>query len=249
MSKSIRQTVLIIDDEQDIRELLVDALSQVGFDAVAVASGEQMWAILEQRDIHLVILDLRLHGEDGLTLARELRQQNKNIAIMMLTGKGDATDRILGLEVGADDYLMKPFDIRELQARAKALLRRSSITLSQITELNSEQQILRFGDWELNLTQRQLHHRSGRQVELTLGEFSILETLAQAPDRIMTREQILAASHGLDADVYDRTVDVLILRLRRKIESNPRHPSFICTERGLGYRFHGPVLRIDGQPA
>ena len=247
MSKPIRQTVLIVDDERDIRELLVDALNQVGFDALAVADGGQMWTVLQQRDIHLVILDLRLQGEDGLTLARELRQQNHNIAIMMLTGKGDATDRILGLEVGADDYLMKPFDIRELQARSKALLRRSAMTSNQVVELNTEQKILRFGDWELNLTQRQLHHCTGRQVELTLGEFSILETLAQAPDRIMTREQILSASHGLDADVYDRTVDVLILRLRRKIEPDSRHPSYICTERGLGYRFHGPVLKTDGE--
>ena len=245
MIELTKKTVLLVDDDPDIRALLADALQQKGYLALLAENGEQMWQQLSDNDIALIIMDLYLSQEDGLQLAREVRAQF-SMPIMMLTGKGDETDRVLGLELAADDYMMKPFSLRELMARIHALIRRSTqLTPTLAKAIDESHECLSFGHWLLDLTARQLLDQQGQQVILTLGEFSLLEVLAKHPDRVLTREQLLDMSRGLVSDVFDRTVDVLILRLRRKIEQNPKTPEFIKTQRGLGYLFQGPVRRSD----
>jgi two-component system, OmpR family, response regulator len=242
MTEQNKKTILIVDDDRDISELLCDAFSQKGYQAVSAENGVQMWDCLNQSQIDLVLMDLYLRNEDGLQLARNIRD-HFSMPIMMLTGKGDETDRILGLELAADDYMMKPFNLRELMARVHALLRRAAplqaVQLPNIIEEAHE--CLSFGNWTLDITSRQLQDRSGKHIALTLGEFSLLEVLARHPDRVFSREQLIDQSRGLEAEVFDRTVDVLILRLRRKVETNPKMPQFIKTQRGLGYFFQGPV--------
>ncbi|WP_394183725.1 response regulator [Marinomonas posidonica] len=241
MTEPSKKTLLVVDDDQDIRQLLCDALSQKGYQVREAEDGRQMWAHLEAEAVDLVLMDLYLKEEDGLSLAREVRERFV-MPIMMLTGKGDETDRILGLELAADDYMMKPFNLRELTARIHALLRRSfQAPPADVHAVNQDHECLRFGSWVLDLTARLLQDQEGKLVTLTLGEFSLLEVLARHPDRIFTREQLIEQSRGLETEVFDRTVDVLILRLRRKIESNPKTPEFIKTQRGLGYFFQGPV--------
>ena len=245
MSETLKKTVLVVDDDADIRTLLSDALQQKGYLALQAENGEKMWQQLEAEPVYLIIMDLYLQDEDGLQLAREVRETHQ-VPIMMLTGIGDETDRILGLELAADDYMMKPFSMREVMARIHALIRRSTQLTPPIANqlshtLAEAHQCLSFGPWLLDLTARQLKDNKGNLVVLTLGEFSLLEALALHPDRILTREQLLDMSRGLETEVFDRTIDVLILRLRRKIEANPKTPEFIKTQRGLGYLFQGPV--------
>lgn len=235
--------LLVVDDDLDMRQLLSDALSASGYHVHSAANGREMKLALAQHSIALIILDLRLEREDGLTLARELRKSSA-VPIMMLTGKGDETDRILSLELAADDFLMKPFNIRELLARVHALLRRSRPASEAEGSGSSGEQCLAFGDWVLDLERRELRTRAGARKDLTYAEFNLLEAFVRAPARVWTREQLLEHSRGLDATVYDRTVDVLILRLRRKIEPNPRQPRYIRTERGVGYIFSAEVSRL-----
>ena len=232
--------VLIVDDEADMRELLCDLIESAGLRATAVEDGAAMRAELESGGYSLLILDLRLRREDGLTLARSVRAASA-IPIMILTGKGDETDRILGLELAADDYLMKPFNPRELLARVRALLRRTG---GEFLPLPSAPRaaaaghaIVRFGGWTLDLTERTLRDRNSQPCALTPSEFALLETFTRNPDRVLTREWLLEQLRGEESEAFDRTVDVLILRLRRKIERNAAHPEFIRTERGLGYLF------------
>ncbi|SBT17881.1 Transcriptional regulatory protein OmpR [Marinomonas gallaica] len=241
MSELGKKTLLIVDDEPDIRHLLSDALAQKGYQVFDAQNGVMMWQCLEEHSVDLILMDLYLQEEDGLQLAREVRERF-DMPIMMLTGKGDETDRILGLELAADDYMMKPFNLRELTARIHALLRRSNRNMPTQT-LSTDHDCLYFGKWILDLTSRQLRDQQGDEVILTLGEFSLLETLATRPDRVLSREQIIDLSRGLETEVFDRTVDVLILRLRRKLEANPKAPEFIKTQRGLGYLFQGPVSK------
>ncbi len=244
MTEPPKQRILVVDDEPAMRELLDDLFTDAGYQVVSAADGEGLRKAIAAQPCSLVILDLRLKGEDGLMLARELRQQS-SIPIMMLTGKGDETDRILGLELAADDYLMKPFNNRELLARVRAMLRRT-------TELSSPQvrkedryshQRFSFDGWVMDLTSRELFNPDGRPESLTFAEFGLLEVFVKSPNRVLSRDQLLELSRGLEADVFDRTIDVLILRLRRKIEPNPKQPRYIRTERGLGYIFSAPVIQ------
>lgn len=235
--------LLVVDDDADMRALLNDALSAQGYAVHAVANGQDMRAAMARFDIALVILDLKLEREDGLALARELRQTNA-VPIMMLTGKGDETDRILSLELAADDFLMKPFNLRELLARVHALLRRTRQVQPATTTLQETHERFAFGQWVLDFTARELTDTRGQRVDLTYAEFNLLEAFVRAPSRVWSREQLLEHSRGLDSTVYDRTIDVLILRLRRKIEPNPRQPQYIRTERGVGYLFASEVRRL-----
>jgi DNA-binding response OmpR family regulator len=182
---------------------------------------------------------LRLAGEDGMTIARALRDQSA-IPIIMLTGVRDEADRVMGLELGADDYLTKPFSPRELLARIRTVLRRTKSTaLSQAQR--REIRAYRFADFELNLRTRRLRQGDTQAIDLTNGEFNLLAALLAAPERILTRDQLLDASRVYDNEVYDRSIDVQVLRLRRKIEADPTQPRFIVTERGIGYIFKSPV--------
>jgi two-component system, OmpR family, response regulator len=231
--------VLALDDDEAVRQLITDYLSQNDLRVTAVANGKELAAVMARETIDLVILDIRLPGEDGLQIAHALREQS-GIPILMLTGRAEEADRVMGLELGADDYLTKPFSPRELLARIRALLRRAQ---AQATVADSLDKVraYRFGGWELNVGLRKLKSPQGQAVTLTNGEFSLLAAFLSAPQRILSRDQLLELSRLHNAEVYDRSIDVQILRLRRKIESNPAHPQFIVTERGVGYVFNAPV--------
>lgn len=231
--------VLIVDDEADMRELLCDLIESNGLRATAVEDGAAMRAQLTGDDYALLILDLRLQREDGLALARSVRGVS-TIPIMILTGKGDETDRILGLELAADDYLMKPFNPRELLARVRALLRRAGGELMPARATRNkpeEHDVARFGDWQLDFSTRSLRDLHDQPCPLTPSEYALLEAFVRNSNRVLTRDKLLENLRGENTDVFDRTIDVLILRLRRKIERNPCHPEFIRTERGIGYIF------------
>ena len=239
MSDTVQPHILVVDDDPDIRELLEDYLTENALRVSVVASGKAMSQVLADEAIDLVILDLRLAGEDGMSIVRTLRDSS-SIPIVMLTGVRDEADRVMGLELGADDYLTKPFSPRELLARIRTVLRRTKG--SALTQARERQvRAYRFAEFELNLRTRRLKDLDGRPVNLTNGEFNLLAALLGAPQRILTRDQLLEASRVYDNEVYDRSIDVQVARLRRKIEADPSHPRFVVTERGVGYTFNCAV--------
>lgn len=239
MSDTVQPHILVVDDDPDIRELLEDYLTENALRVSVVASGKAMSQVLADEAIDLVILDLRLAGEDGMAIVRTLRDSS-SIPIVMLTGVRDEADRVMGLELGADDYLTKPFSPRELLARIRTVLRRTKG--SALTQARERQvRAYRFAEFELNLRTRRLKHLDGRPINLTNGEFNLLAALLGAPQRILTRDQLLEASRVYDNEVYDRSIDVQVARLRRKIEADPSHPRFVVTERGVGYTFNCAV--------
>ncbi len=231
--------VLALDDDPAIRQLVCDYLSENDLRVTAVANGKEFDATLARETIDLVVLDLRLQGEDGMQIARRLREASA-IPILMLTGRADEADRVMGLELGADDYLTKPFSQRELLARIRALLRRARAQAT-VAEAIAQVRAYRFGSWELNIGLRKLKSAQGKAVDLTNGKFSLLAAFVSSPQRILSREQLLDLSRLHNAEVYDRSIDVQILRLRRKIEDDPANPRFIKTERGAGYLFDAAV--------
>jgi two-component system, OmpR family, response regulator len=231
--------ILVVDDDPQIRDLLQEYLAENELRVSVALNGAQMSQILTDEVIDLVILDLRLAGEDGMTIARTLRDQSA-IPIIMLTGVRDEADRVMGLELGADDFLTKPFSPRELLARIRTVLRRTKSTAVAQAQ-RREVRAYRFADFELNLRTRRLRQHDTQNIDLTNGEFNLLAALLAAPERILSRDQLLDASRVYDNEVYDRSIDVQVLRLRRKIEADPAQPRFIVTERGVGYIFKSPV--------
>jgi DNA-binding response OmpR family regulator len=231
--------VLALDDDPSVRQLVSDYLAENELRVTAVASGAEFEQVLSRETIDLVVLDLRLQGEDGLQIARRLRESS-TVPILMLTGRAEEADRVMGLELGADDYLTKPFSPRELLARIRALLRRARAQAT-VADAISRVRAYRFGGWELNIGLRRLKSAQGRVVELTNGEFSLLAAFVSSPQRVLSRDQLLDLSRLHNAEVYDRSIDVQILRLRRKIEVDPAQPQFIKTERGVGYFFAANV--------
>lgn len=241
MPESIQPHILVIDDDPEIRALLQEYLLANMLRVSVASSGKEMSQILAAEAIDLIVLDLRLAGEDGMVIARSLRDQSA-IPIVMLTGVRDEADRVMALELGADDYLTKPFSPRELLARIRTVLRRTKGAAPGTgTARQKEIRAYRFAEFELNLRTRRLKQREGRQIVLTNGEFNLLAALLAAPERILTRDQLLEASRVYDNEVYDRAIDIQVLRLRRKIEPDPSQPRFIVTERGVGYIFSSPV--------
>jgi len=242
MQEVAQPHILVVDDDPQIRDLLTEYLGENGMRVSVAGNGQAMSQILADETIDLVILDLRLAGEDGMAIARSLRERF-TIPVVMLTGVRDEADRVMGLELGADDYVTKPFSPRELLARIRTVLRR---TRRAGTEPEKPQEIraYRFGDFELNLRTRRLKRLDGTAVNLTNGELNLLAALLAAPERILTRDQLLEASRVYDNEVYDRAIDIQILRLRRKIEADPSQPRYIVTERGVGYVFSAPVESI-----
>ena len=237
--------ILAVDDDAAIRELIAEYFGENGFRVTAVNSGREMHVVLKREAVDLVILDVKLPGEDGFALAREIREKS-NIAVIMLTGQGHEIDRILGLELGADDYVVKPFSPRELLARIKAVLRRYP-PASQAADDNPadarrepEARTYQFSGWELATGTRRLRSPKGARIELTNGEYALLMSFLKAPKRVLSRDQLLEGSR-LHDDIYDRSIDVQILRLRRKIEPDPNVPTLIRTERGVGYFFNSDV--------
>jgi two-component system OmpR family response regulator len=231
--------VLALDDDPDIRKVLVQYLSDQDLRVTAVATGREMLSILENEPIDLLMIDLRLPGEDGLALARKVRETSAT-PIMILSGKADEADRVMGLELAADDYVVKPFSLRELLARIRAVLRRSRPSES-VAARDDELRAYRFAGWELNLRLHRLTSPAGKRVALTNSEFSLLCAFLSAPQRVLTRDQLLERSRLHALEVYDRAIDVTMLRLRRKIEHDPSNPELLRTERGTGYLFTAPV--------
>lgn len=227
-------TLLIVDDDAELRELLVRYLQASGFDVYAVADGGAMEKHLRSQPVDLVILDLMLPGKDGLTIARELRSSS-DLPIIMLSARGDDVDRIVGLEVGADDYLAKPFNSRELLARIRAMLRRRMADKTHETRAVEVQAHL-FGPYRLNVQAHRLT-RDGRDIALTTADFKLLCLFARHPNQMLSRDALMDMLKGYERASFDRSIDVRVTRLRRKIEDNPAAPEFIRTVRGEGYMF------------
>jgi two-component system OmpR family response regulator len=239
MPEVIRPHILVVDDDPQIRSLLKDYFGENGMRVSVASNGQEMSRIINDEAIDLVILDLRLADEDGMAIARSLRDRLA-IPLVMLTGVRDEADRVMGLELGADDYVMKPFSPRELLARIRTILRRTKNSVADPVR-RREIRAYRFGDFELNLRTRRLKRQDGRAVNLTNGEVNLLAALLAAAGRVLTRDQLLEASRVYDNEVYDRTIDIQVLRLRRKIEEDAAQPRYIVTERGVGYLFSAPV--------
>ena len=234
--------VAALDDDASVRALIAEYLTKHELRVTTVATGTELAEVFARETIDAVILDLRLPGEDGMQIARRLREQS-TVPILMLTGLTDEADRVMGLELGADDYLGTPFSPRELLARIRALLRRAQAQAT-VADAIAKVRAYRFGGWELNIGLRRLRAADGTSVELTNGEFSLLTAFLSSPQRVLTRDQLLELSRLHNAEVYDRSIDVQILRLRRKIEPDPANPRFIRTERGAGYVFQATVEAI-----
>ncbi|MEO8523653.1 MAG: response regulator [Caldimonas sp.] len=231
--------VLAVDDDASTCDLVRVYLGDRDMRVTTVASGADMSQVLARESVDLVLLDLRLNGEDGLEIARNLRGSSK-VPIIILTGRQDEADRIMGLELGADDYLTKPFSPRELVARIRALLRRTQMH-ETVADAMASIRAYRFAGWELNLRLRRLTSPSGEEVALRNGELNLLLAFLTAPKRVLRREQLLELSRLHNAEVYDRAIDVQVGRLRRKIEVDAKSPQLIMTERGSGYIFTGDV--------
>ena len=243
MQTELAPHVLVVDDDAATRQIIAEYLGENDIRVTAVASGSEMQGTLAEQTIDVVVLDLRLGGEDGMEIAKKLRQDS-TVPIIMVTGKKDEADRVMGLELGADDYITKPFSPRELLARVRAVLRRYKLIQDLMPARDEKRRAYRFGGWELNLRTRRLNSPQGARIELTNGEFSLLQAFCAAPRRILSRDQLLELSRLNRTEVYDRTIDVQILRLRRKIEVDAAQPQFIKTERGAGYLFDVTVETI-----
>ena len=231
MSKGSR--ILVVDDDADLRWMVEKYLSKHEFVVTLAEDGEQMREVLERQEFDLAILDINLPGEDGLSLARYLRA-NYQIGIIMLSAAAEVFDRIVGLEMGADDYVTKPFEPRELLARVKSVLRRVQGVVERETEPNSR---VRFGEFTLDLEAHQMLDKNDEPVALTSMEFDLLKAFAENPNKVLDRDQLLSLSHNRDWDPFDRSIDIRITRLRRKIEVEPSRPQVIKTVRGAGYIF------------
>jgi DNA-binding response OmpR family regulator len=239
MNDSPRPHVLVVDDDPGVLDLVCDYLGEHELRVSTAQSGGEMLSRFDREAVDLVLLDLKLRGEDGMQLARALRER-ATVPIVLLTGRSDVADRVMGLELGADDYVTKPFSPRELLARVRAVLRRYRVQAT-LPERENTRRAMRFAGWELNLRTRRLCAPDGRPIDLSNGEFSLLCALCRAPRRILTRDQLLSMSRLHEAEVYDRAIDVQIHRLRSKLETNPAVPTLIVTLRGAGYRFDSDV--------
>jgi len=229
--------ILVVDDQQEICDLVREYLSGEGFRVSTANDGGGMREAIAREPVDLVVLDLVLRGEDGLQLARELRDSS-DIGIIMLTGRGETVDRIIGLEMGADDYLSKPFHLRELLARVRSVLRRGS---SRGDKPAAGRPRITFAGWTLDLASRELLSPTGEDVRLTTGEFELLAAFVNQPNQVLSRDRLLDLSRHREAGPFDRTIDVQVGRLRRKLEDDPKNPGLIKTVRGGGYIFTPPV--------
>jgi DNA-binding response OmpR family regulator len=234
--------LLIVDDESEVADMLARYFGRQGFEVVTAADGEQMRQRLTEARIDLVMLDLGLPGEDGFSITRYLRETWKG-PVVIVTGRGDSVDRIVGLELGADDYVTKPFDLRELLARVRSVLRRTHQSATAASETPRAGADYAFEGFTLDTRSRTLSSRDGTPVELTTGEFTLLRVLAENAHRVLSRDQLMTHLYGRDAGPFDRAIDVQVGRLRRKIELDPSRPALIKSVRGAGYVFTPSVTR------
>jgi two-component system OmpR family response regulator len=229
--------IVIVDDQPEICELVYNYLSGEGYRVSTANDGPSMRRIMQQYEVDLVLLDIQLPGDDGLSLARQLRAVS-DIGIIILTGRGETVDRIIGLEMGADDYLPKPFHLRELLARVKSVLRRAS---ARGEASKAPPQSAVFNGWKLDLTSRELKAPSGEEVRLTTGEFDLLAAFVGNANQVLSRDRLLDLARNRESGPFDRTIDVQVGRLRKKLEDDPQNPSLIKTVRGSGYIFTASV--------
>jgi DNA-binding response OmpR family regulator len=234
--------ILIVDDQKEICEVVQEYLSGEGYKVSVAHDGPSMRRVMQQARIDLVILDLMLPGEDGLTLARGLRDES-NVGIIILTGRGETVDRIIGLEMGADDYLPKPFHLRELLARVKSVLRRVAGRSSK-DKPATQRHKAKFAGWNLDLATRELLSPAGAEVRLTTGEFDLLAAFVNNANQVLSRDRLLDLARNREAGPFDRTIDVQVGRLRRKLEEDPERPTMIKTVRGTGYIFT-PTVEVE----
>jgi two-component system OmpR family response regulator len=233
--------ILIVDDDREIRELVGNFLKRNGLNVTFAADGRQMRALLENMTVDLIVLDIMMPGDDGLVLCRELRGgKHKSTPVLLLTARSDDMDRIIGLEMGADDYIVKPFVARELLARIKAVLRRTRMLPPnfQVTEPGRQ---VAFGDWRLDTTARHLLDASGTIVSLSGAEYRLLRVFLDHPQRVLNRDQLLNLTQGRDADIFGRSIDLLVSRLRQRLREDAREPIYIKTVRSEGYVFASAV--------
>jgi two-component system OmpR family response regulator len=240
--------ILIVDDDRDIRELAGAYLEKQGLRCTLAANGREMWAALQQATPDLIVMDVMMPGDDGLTLTRDLRaSKHRAIPILMLTARDDETDRVIGLEMGADDYLTKPFAVRELLARIRAVLRRARM-LPPSMQVTETAQWLAFGDWKLDTVGRNLLDVNGVEVAMSGGEYRLLRVFLDHPHRALSRDQLLELTHGHGADQYDRSIDLMVSRLRQRLGDGPREPRYIKTLRNEGYVFSATVAAVEARP-
>jgi two-component system OmpR family response regulator len=229
---------MIVDDHQDIRDPLAEFLHRHGFKTMCAADGKAMDQLLHTGLPDIIVLDVMMPGENGLSICKRLRAAH-NIPIIMLSAMGEETDRIVGLEIGADDYITKPFSPRELVARIKTVLRRANASRTTPDKTQQEDTIT-FGDWILVISQRELQNTDGVAIPLSTSEFNMLHAFLERPNRILSRDQLLDLTKGRAAEMFDRSIDNQVSRLRKKIESDPKNPTFIKTVWGGGYMFSLP---------
>ena len=233
--------ILVVDDDRDIRQLVGDYLQRNGLRVSLAADGREMRAILETSDIDLVVLDVMMPGEDGLSLCRNLRAGSfRHVPVVMLTARDDETDRIIGLEMGADDYVVKPFSSRELLARITAVIRRTRM-LPPNLQVSEAARMIGFGQWRLDTTARHLLDASGTAYPLSGAEFRLLRVFVDHPQRVLSRDQLLNLTQGRDAELFDRSIDLLVSRVRQRLRDDAREPAYIKTVRSEGYVLAMPV--------
>ncbi|NTB03509.1 response regulator [Agrobacterium tumefaciens] len=233
--------ILVVDDDREIRELVSSYLKKNGLRTSVAADGRQMRSFLDGNTVDLIVLDVMMPGDDGLVLCRELRAgKHKATPVLMLTARDDGMDRIIGLEMGADDYLSKPFAARELLARIKAILRRTRM-LPPNLQISEAGQLLTFGDWRLDTVGRHLLDREGTTVALSGAEYRLLRVFIDHPQRVLNRDQLLNLTQGRDAELFDRSIDLLVSRVRQRLGDDAREPIYIKTVRAEGYVFAVPV--------
>lgn len=226
-------TVLLVDDEPELRALLAEYFGRNGFTVLQAENAAAARARVAEQVPDVAVLDINMPGENGLSLARALREAHPRLGLVMLTTAGEAIDRIVGLEVGADDYVAKPFELRELLARVRAVLRRLQLAAAPAAPTDPER--VRFGPCALDMAQRKLFGADGREIDITAAEFDLLALFARHPNRPLNRDQIMEQAHNRGWDVFDRSIDLRVMRLRRKVERNPDKPEVIKTVRNVGY--------------
>ena len=235
--------ILVVEDDPTVRSFIEEYLGSQGYRMSGARDGTTMRHIFAKQDVDLVILDLMLPGEDGLELAREIRSES-DVPIIMVTGRADIVDRVVGLEIGADDYIPKPFEARELLARVRSVLRRSQRSGPLHHEIKAGQNTPTFSGWLLELGRRQLYAPAGEEIKLTSAEFDLLAAFINNPDKVLSRDRLLDLVYGREMFPFERSIDVLVMRLRGKIEEDRANPIFIKTVRGSGYVFT-PEVKIQ----
>ncbi|HEY9106928.1 MAG TPA: response regulator [Roseateles sp.] len=229
-------TILLVDDEPELRALLAEYFGRNGFEVMQAEDAAAARVRVAERVPDVAVLDINMPGENGLSLARALREAHPRLAVLMLTTAGEAIDRIVGLEVGADDYVAKPFELRELLARVRAVLRRLQVTAAPAAAAEPMQdERVPFGPCRLHLGERKLFGADGAEIDITAAEFDLLALFARHPNRPLNRDQIMEQAHNRGWDVFDRSIDLRVMRLRRKVERNPDKPEVIKTVRNVGY--------------